>query len=212
MNGVNVANWVGGVVLSIALIGCGNDATEPNEKNFAAAVNAALENEGAFCVPMQFPVALNSGDLVVNSDRRKQMQALESAGLVHATEYEADERSMFGGTRSAKLPRYDLSPVGAKYVGQVRRGAGEPVPALCYGQPRLQRVVSWEGPRQVEASMVAVVRYTYSIEDVAPWANDAAVQEAFRPIRERVRGAGTVDKVAPLRLNNTGWEVAGKLF
>lgn len=56
MKGVNVANWSGVVVLSIALIGCGNDATEPNETNFAAAVNAALENEGAFCVPMQFPV------------------------------------------------------------------------------------------------------------------------------------------------------------
>ena len=82
MKGVNVANWSGVVVLSIALIGCGNDATEPNETNFAAAVNAALENEGAFCVPMQFPVALNSGDVVVNSDRRKQMQALESVGLV----------------------------------------------------------------------------------------------------------------------------------
>ena len=119
---------------------------------------------------------------------------------------------MFGGTRSAKLPRYDLTPAGAKYMGQVRRGAGEPVPALCYGKPRLQRVVSWEGPRQVEASMVAMVRYTYAIEDVAPWANDAAVQGAFRPLRERVRGAGTFEKLVPLRLTNNGWAAAGRHF
>lgn len=145
MRCVEVTNWVGRAALSIMLIGCVGDATEPNEKNFAAALNTSLEKEGAFCLPLQFPVALNSGDLVVNSDRRKQMQALESVGLVHATEYELEERSVFGGTRSAKLPRYDLTPAGAEYRGQGGRGADQAVSGLCYGKPRLHRIVSWEG-------------------------------------------------------------------
>ena len=212
MRCVEVTNWVGRAALSIMLIGCVGDATEPNEKNFAAALNTSLEKEGAFCLPLQFPVALNSGDLVVNSDRRKQMQALESVGLVHATEYELEERSVFGGTRSAKLPRYDLTPAGAEYRGQGGRGADQAVSGLCYGKPRLHRIVSWEGPRQVDASMVALVRYTYSIETLAPWANDAAVQGAFRPLRERVRGAGTFEKLVPLRLTNNGWAAAGRHF
>ena len=46
MRCVKVTNWVGRAALSIVLIGCVGDATEPNEKNFAAALNASLEKEG----------------------------------------------------------------------------------------------------------------------------------------------------------------------
>lgn len=51
MRCVEVTNWVGRVAaLSIMLIGCVGDATEPNEKNFAAALNTSLEKEGGVFV------------------------------------------------------------------------------------------------------------------------------------------------------------------
>lgn len=68
---------------------------------------------------------------------------------------------MFGGTRSAKLPRYDLTPAGAEYRGQGGRGADQAVSGLCLRQASAASDRFVEGPRQVDASMVALVRYTY---------------------------------------------------
>ena len=59
MRCVEVTNWVGRAALSIMLIGCVGDATEPNEKNFAAALNTSLEKEGAFCGSKPFPVEID---------------------------------------------------------------------------------------------------------------------------------------------------------
>ena len=54
MRCVEVTNWVGRAALSIMLIGCVGDATEPNEKNFAAALNTSLEKEGRFACRCSF--------------------------------------------------------------------------------------------------------------------------------------------------------------
>lgn len=139
------------------------------------------------------------------------MAALEQAGLVLGNDTTAVIHGMMGAlSPSAPRPvrRYDLSDEGKKYF-QVKNSVLGQSGAFCYGQKTVDSIVKWTEPTSIGPYAQSDVTYTYKIADLAPWAKQAQVQQAFGDIRIAVSEIPKAD-VAGLQLTNQGWEVPGQ--
>ena len=90
---------------------------------------------------------------------------------------------------------------------QVKSGAFGQSGAFCYGHETVDSIVKWTEPAAMGPYTQSEVTYTYRIEDLAPWAKQAQVQQAFGDIRTTVKGISKADETAGLQLTNKGWEV-----
>jgi hypothetical protein len=78
---------------------------------------------------------------------------------------------------------------------------------LCYGHKSVDSIVKWTEP--AKASSLAEITYTYSIANLANWAQRFDVQRAFSDIGTTINGTSTTTEVVGLQLTSEGWEVPG---
>lgn len=181
-----------------ALTGCGNK-TDANEKNFGAAISQFYEKNGGLCLfgtimgPVQWPVYIKTYSM--NSG--KEMAALESVGLVLASDAEIEDDSLLI-RRKVKVKRYALTDSGKKFY---RQKDGN----ICYGKLALDKIVKWDVPTQ--AAPVTSISSTYKIRDQAEWSKNAAILAAFPIVKRRIDGVGQQEETRILKLTNVGWEV-----
>jgi hypothetical protein len=202
------------ILISLAaflmLGGCNNEK-KPNAANFTKAINQYLAKHGQACTffAQTFPIDIRVSELKDQSGTAPQMAALEKAGLVRGSDTTAVIHGMMGALGpSAPWPvrRYELTDQGRKYF-QVKPGVFGRSGAFCYGQKMVDSVVKWTEPAAIGSYTQSEVTYTYRIADLAPWAKQAQVQQAFGDIRTTVSGVSKADEVAGLQLANKGWEV-----
>lgn len=204
------------VIGAIALAGCSK--TDPNEKNFGAAISAFYEKNGELCLgPLVWPVELNQSYLTMtnpNSDIAK-MRALEAAGLVKSEDDRVTRKGIIPGTSyTENVKRFTLTDA-AKPYGKEKEvrvffstdGATKKMGTdLCWGHVALDKVVKWEGPMKLGDYQEATVIHTYKIERVASWATRPDIQSAYRDVKDFIDGAEKAERRAPLKLTSEGWE------
>lgn len=198
----------------LLLIGCSN-VRQPNDANFAKAINAYLMKHGEACtvIDRQFPVDVPRTEHKEQFGIGLEMEALEQASLVQATDTTAVVHGMLDSLRGSTPPqlvrRYQLKAEGQKYFRQIAGTLGQPR-GFCYGQKSVDSIVKWTEPATLGTASHTEVTYTYKIVDLAAWAERPDVQKAFPDIRTNVNGASKATELAGLQLTSRGWEVPGQ--
>lgn len=204
---------------AIVISGCSSE-TDPNERNFGAAIDAYLIKEGTLCLntltwPMEFSdrgqASPFDGIYSASADEKKSLAALISQGIVTASENDKPILSAGEPTgRTRHITRYELTKKGKQFFHEsptsFRLKDGEMHGKLCYGNERLDKVVKWEGPIKLGDYQEARVQYLYKIDNLADWAQSEEVQASFSKIKKWVAGVGNRPNTHDVHLTNIGWE------
>jgi len=209
-------------LLAAALtVGCGSK-TDPNEKNFGAALSQYLEKKGELCLGFRkWPIDVSEADLrlqkTMPTGTANRMAALEQAGLVSSAMTEVVEKSYITGTlMKFTVKRYAVTDAGKTYyheweVDSFGSDGAKMVKLgdLCYGKKSLEKVVKWEGPIKLGDYQEAGVTYLYKIEGIADWAKRPEIQATFPSIPRMLEGAGKTLQTHGVKLTSAGWEANG---
>jgi len=207
------------MVSVLAAVSACSSKTDPNERNFGAAIDAYLAKKGALCLNAEtWPVDRTDMEERIEGSlgRGSRMKALAAQGLVTATEVEKPLTS-FDGTptgKSVAVTRYELTDKGKSFFHETNRyhgklKQGERRGELCYGRKALDKVVKWEGPLKLGDYQEASVKYLYKVVGLADWANSPEVQAAFPQVERAIGDAGSKQQSHGVRLTSEGWEANG---
>jgi hypothetical protein len=191
----------------IAIAGCSNPK-EANNDNFTHAINAYLAVKGKACLntSWQFPVDIQKSQISWNKTRLANMEALESAGLLKATDTSAMVHTMFSAeSKSEPVRRYSLTDTGKKYL-QPTVGLFASGTSFCYGQESVDSIVKWTVPSTVGGFTVTRVVYTYRLKNMADWAHNPQIIHQFHEVQQEMEGANSEDRTIALELTNKGWD------
>lgn len=104
------------------------------------------------------------------------------------------------------MRRYELTDQGKQYYRQIPATFGQNG-IFCYGQETVDSIIKWTEPATTEGVSLSEVTYTYEIANLAPWAKQSNVQQAFPDLRQTLNEASKANQTADLQLTNKGWEV-----
>ncbi|MBR4876098.1 MAG: hypothetical protein IKU14_00095 [Rhodocyclaceae bacterium] len=208
------------IAAAVSLSACGSKS-DANAKNFGAVISQYLAQEGDLHLGVEdWPVELRESDIKsarkLGWGKAKQITVLESIGLVKGEEVEEDVTNFKGQPtgRKRKFTRYTLSDAAKPFTCERKRFAGsryeETLTDLCWGKKALDKVVKWDAPMSLGEYKMTEVTYIYKIENLAEWANNPEVQEAF----PRIKKILDEDKEAALNVHLTseGWEAGRSGF
>lgn len=199
-------------ILTLAAVlmlgGCSSEK-KPNSANFTNAINRYLAKRGQECTffAQKFPIDIPATELKDQSGTAPQMAALERAGLVRGSDTTAIIHGMMGALgASAPRPvrRYELTDEGKKYF-QMKPGVLGQSSAFCYGQEQVDSIVKWDEPTTQDGASVTEVTYSYKFQQLADWAKQPDVKQAFPAIKSTIEQMGA-NQVIEVHLTNTGWE------
>jgi hypothetical protein len=198
------------LTVTVMLGGC-NNGKKPSAANFTKAINQYLAGHGQECTyfAQTFPIDVPASELKDQFGTPAQMAALEQVGLVSGSDTTAVIRGMMGALGpSAPRPvrRYELTDKGRKYF-QIKPGVLGQSGAFCYGHEAVDSIVTWTKPESMGSVLQSEATYTYKMPDLAPWAKQADVQQAFDDIPTTVNGISKAHERVSLQLANKGWEV-----
>ncbi|HEY0340946.1 MAG TPA: hypothetical protein VGC34_09090 [Steroidobacteraceae bacterium] len=160
-----------------------------SQKNLKSAVKKYLEEQGDFCLgKFEWPIAVSDEDRKTGTHDALQMPVLEKLGLVAAAAAPGDPT----------IKNYSLTAAGQRYyiakpiitvnaAGQRIKHPGD----LCPARLKLDKVVAWDPPSEVDGEPQTAVKYTYRIAKAAPWAHDPDVRKVFPMIARIIDSAGS---------------------
>jgi len=189
-------------------------ANRPSSANFARAIGQYLAQHGKVCtvIDRQFPIDVPASAPQSQYGFGPQLTALQQAGLVSETDTTAVVHGMLDPLRGSIPPqpvrRYQLTAEGRKYFQQVSGAFGQ-TGGLCYGQKAVDSVLKWTDPVTTGGSSQTEVSYTYKVVNLAGWAGQPEIQQAFPDIKATVDGISKASETAGLQLTNRGWQVVG---
>lgn len=195
----------------VALCGCNNEK-KPSAANFTKAINAYLVKHGQVCalVDQTFPANVTLPEEKQLTGIGPQAAALEQAGLVRGSNTTAVVHGLMdalsGPTAPQPVRRYELTDEGRKYFRQTLVGLGQ-AGEFCYGQKAVDSVVKWTEPAAMGPYTQSEVTYSYKIVNLAAWAQQPGIQQAFPDIRSTLQDASKPNQIAGLVLTNKGWGV-----
>jgi hypothetical protein len=161
-----------------------------NETNLTEAVTAGLAVDPGWCRS----IAAEWPETVVDSDMDTQlMLALSNAGVLKAEPVSVPRA---GGMRFPGH-RYTLTDEGRKYV----TGG-----TLCYGKPKLVKLVSWDPIVKFGSISTTKAYYTYEIQGLPAWASRQDVQAALPGLRSVVQGQKSSKLTMPMVLADGHWQ------
>jgi hypothetical protein len=170
----------------LLLGGCSSEK-KPNAANFTKAINQYLAKHGQECTysAQTFPIDVPASELKLQSGTAPQMGAL-------------------GASAPRPVRRYVLTDKGRKYF-QMKPGTFGQSSAFCYGQEQVDSIVKWDEPAAQDGTSITEVTYTYKFQQLADWAKQPEVEQAFPAIKSTLDQAGT-NQVVEVHLTNQGWE------
>ncbi|MFT4064503.1 hypothetical protein [Paraburkholderia sp.] len=214
------ARLAGGALSLIALTlfaGCHDRSQDANQENFTAAINDFLGQRGHLCLAKyDWPIYTTTEDQAAGTRDAVQMPVLEKLGLVTGKDVMVERVDADGKKITASARQYQLTDEGRKYYLQIPEVVATATsrvthPAdFCAATLKLDKVVGWERPMQMDGKTVTSVVYTYKV-DPAPWAKDADAQRVFPMVRRVIEGAGTMQLREGVHLTSEGW-VADEVF
>jgi hypothetical protein len=195
----------------VVLGGCSNEK-KPNAANFTKAINAYLAKHGQVCVLVDqtFPADVTLPEQKQQTGIGPQTTALEQAGLVRGSNTTAVIHGLAEALSRSTTPqpvrRYELTNEGQKYYRQTLVGFGQ-TGEFCYGQKAVDSIVRWTEPAAIGPYTQSEVTYIYKVVNLAAWAQQSGIQQAFPDIPSTIQDGSKVNQRAGLVLTNNGWEV-----
>jgi hypothetical protein len=148
-----------------------------NPKAMKAAVGEYLRDHGDFCLgKFTWPIVVTERARKAGSNDAVQMPVLERLGLVTSTIDPSHPATQV----------YSLSDLGRKFYVSKDVVTRESVDTfvehpgdLCAVKLQLDQIVSWTAVRYVDGHAQTSVKFTYAIENAAPWAEDPQLRRVF---------------------------------
>lgn len=200
-----------GLALSAALSAC-DSKTSASEKNFAITVTQYFDKKGELCLdPVTWPVDVYETDLrqqkLYPDGTAGQMAALEAVGLARGEDLELPGTFVDGkpGGLKVKVRRYTMTEAAKPYL---REKAGRQ-PRICWGRKSLDKVLQWADPAKVGDHEESSVIYTYKLSNVADWARQPRIKEAFPVLGRNVDGEHRQKEKLYVKLTPQGWVALG---
>ena len=184
------------VSASALLLLSGCKKTADNTSNYKSAINTYL-TQNQSCLwdnPVKFPVQINTSD----ASKSAGYDALYNQGLLNRTT--GDKKKLLGLV-DKQVTNYDLSDKGRSSwtASQTDPSYGN----FCYGHREVTTIDSANATGD-QPGATASVMYHYDLANVAGWAKDGGVQNAFPSVKENLAGGqGT----ATLLDTSNGWQV-----
>ena len=196
------------VLAGVMLVTACDSSTKPTNANFRKAINQYLAKHGEACawIGRPFPIDIPDSELGAQSGTGFQMVVLERVGLVRSTDAVAIAPVILGRPVTHHVRRYEPTDAGKRYLQQAPVILGQSA-GFCYGDKTVDTVVKWTQPVTAGAATQAEAIYTYKLLNLAPWAEQPEIQNAFGDIRSTVTGISRSNEIIGLELTNRGWEV-----
>jgi hypothetical protein len=204
-------SWLSIAALSVVLIsGC--DHNKPSPGTFKAALQAHFDQEPQ-CLSIRiakFPVDAfldDKGQATVRDgfgmDRTNvaaTLAALKGAGLLTAQESvkTVPSSGLGDAPKSRKVITYAVAPENQS-VWQTRGNVQLP----CYGYVHVKSVDNYTEPDNTSGQTESTVSYTYNIDRIAPWAQNAALLNAIPELKAIVSADHPAKTL--LVLTHNGW-------
>lgn len=191
---------------TVLLFGCGSKTTV-NEVNFAQAIDVWLADKPICLSVKQWPVVLGKPVLnpaaagVIDPKQQKQMDSLKSLGLVEERRSLVNNNSMFG-PKTYEIATYAPTPEGEKWMKAVNTAVGT-MQKMCIANQSVDKIVRWEQPPHLNGAGY-LVTFTIKSNDVAAWASNPEIAEAFDTARSL---SGREDQRV-VTLASDGWRVS----
>jgi hypothetical protein len=125
------------------------------------------------------------------------------AGLLTVEPGREKQSSFMGKHRTDDYLVYRPTDVGAKAIREATNaflGRNE----LCFARRHVIEVISWTQPGEMMGLRVSQVRYSYRLDEVAPWSAYSGLRAAFPKMARAIDTAQREDK-ASMILTNEGW-------
>ena len=166
---------------------------------FIAARNPVCQ---AYCA--KWPVQVSDYDVRNRSYHAVRMAALESAGLVQFEIVKILPQGMSKASGKDYVPvrSYSLSELGQTVYKPDNEEAGR----FCYAHKVLESVSNVTPAELNGKSHTSSLRFVYRLENVAPWASNAKMQEAFPIIKRELDNAG-IEQSMKLTRRDSQWTV-----
>ncbi len=196
----------GASALFVLLFGCAQPgpphlSKQEYEEVFAQAIakSFAASRANNVCLPQMFWT--NAGYIEIQEPAAgtppaglaAQLAALNEAGLVYRS---TSERTV--NNRTTTYVRYTRTAKGNQYFANGR---------FCYGHAQLRKILKWRGPAVLGEYAIAWVYYTAKAANVAEWAEDPGIQQAFPDVRSTLHAETDKVRQALIDLTSEGWEV-----
>ena len=180
------------------LVAC-DDKRTANAGNFEQALQRHYDGHPE-CVALPIDFILGA-PLDADGSRREEADALVRAGLLSVVSPKGVSPSSVEARSSVQ---YALTAAGAQAI---RKGADSFLGgmALCFAQRRIMKVVFFTPPAEVLGTTASRVSYSYELRDVAVWAKDGALQDAFPPIKAALAASSRSDTDGMI-LTDKGWQ------
>ena len=180
------------------LVAC-DDKRTANAGNFEQALQGYYDGHPeCVALPIDFVLA---APVDAGASWRGQADALVRAGLLSA----GSPTGVSPPSAGAQVPvQYTLTAAGEQAI---RKGADSFLGGmnLCYAQRRITKVASFTAPAEVLGTTASRVSYGYELRDIAVWAKDGALQDAFPPIKAALATPNRSDTDGMV-LTDKGWQ------
>jgi len=187
------------ILISIPLLVACDDKRTANAGKFEQALQRFYDGHPE-CVALPIDLVLDT-PVSAGGSWRGQADALIRSGLLSAVSPTGVAPSPAGAQVTV---RYALTAAGEKAI---RKGADSFLGGmtLCYAQRRITKVVSFTAPADVLGRTASPVSYGYELRDIAAWAKDGALQDAFPTIKAALARPSQSDTDGMV-LTDSGWQ------
>ena len=180
-----------------------NVPAAPSQKSLKPAVKKYLEEKGNFCLgKFEWPISVSEEDRKTGTHDSLQMPVLQKLGLVVVSDAPGDP----------SIKNYSLTEEGQKYylakpvitvnaAGQKIKHPGD----LCPARLKLDKVVAWDPPGEVEGRTETTVKYTYRIAKAADWTRDPEVRKVFPMVARIIDNAGSQQLMQLFAWSGNSW-------
>lgn len=190
----------------LAIVGCNNNQSS-EEKSMRTALDEHLKNEQHLCLNTP---SLPGGKLVegswASSKESKEILALHQVGLLI--------RAQPRNPDTTPATQYKLSKSATPYLRQIERKTfglkgttSKTEDKICYGIKKLSAIRYTQPANINEKTTKALISYVYEIRDLADWARDRSILEAFPDTRRVIEGVNKKEERKILQRTNRGWTV-----
>ena len=186
------------VLTALLSAGC-SDPKEPNEKNFAEAINRELA-EDLECIRAKVPdkVRLDKDGKPAETGGHALLEALASAGLVVA---HREDIADFWDRQPLPHLVYELTEKGKAAQPADKKPSPVFGNYFCYGRGRVVEITNFTPP----ANILSQVQYEYKVDELAEWAKTPALAEVEGKIADAVAGKLSAGRTT-LLLTEKGWQ------
>lgn len=200
-----------GATLCASLAAC-DSKTSANEKNFGLTVTQYFDKKGELCLgTTTWPVDVYDLDVrqqkLYPDNNAGQMSALEAVGLAKGEDVELPATVVDGKQLGpqVKIRRYTMTDAAKPWLRPTKDNKQD----ICWGRKLLSKVQRWSDPEKVGDHEESSVIYTFKLADVAPWARNAKVKEAFPNLGRNIDGEQSQKEKLYVKLTPQGWEALG---